>query len=79
RFCGAGPKLRSKEKAAHIAVSRLNLGGASLIRTGDLRIMIQFDGNALMELCLFNQTVRSSVNRYACAMFCYAVDAWLTR
>lgn len=40
--------------------------------------MIQFDGKALILLCLFNQVVRPFINRYAYAMFCYAVDALLT-
>lgn len=40
--------------------------------------MIQFDGKALMMLCLCNQLVTSAIRRYEYAMFCYAVDALLT-
>ncbi len=40
--------------------------------------MIQFDGKALAMLYLCNQMVRSLIHRYGYAMFCYAVDAFLT-
>ena len=60
------PRLWGRaQKTAHIAVGRfLYLGGASLIRTGDLRIMIQFDSEALTVLCLLNQLVRLAIRRY---------------
>jgi len=59
-----------------LAINRQTLGvpgGASLMRTGDLRIMIPFDCAALVWLCLCNQVVRSVIRRYAMDTLCFAM------